>query len=213
MNRYLTQTLALTLGGAMGLSGNTLLATPGEPEADLMITIHVYNYARIPGRTLLRTKRQVASIFLSAGIQLVWMDCIPPSEKRPILAVCPGETSPSELILNIVSKFDAKAEGLRDGLFGIATGYQATIVIERIGEIIYKGESTPSEVLGITISHELGHLLLGPNSHTENGIMSPRWAGKDFRTVQSTTLAFTQGQAEQMRHIITQRNSFPAEGK
>ena len=203
MNRFLRQLLIFT--GVMVMAGNSLAAEP--PEAKLTITIHVYNYARIANWTLVRIKKQVAGIFLRAGIELQWMDCISSARNEPDPASWSAEPSPSQLILNIVPQFRARQEGYRDSLFGFAIGYQATVVNERTEEISYSGESAPSQVLGITIAHELGHLLLGPNSHTASGIMSPRWDGKDFRSVQSKTLAFTERQAGQMRQKILQHEN------
>jgi hypothetical protein len=197
----------------MELSGNALLATPRSPKVKLSITVHVYNYAHIPAWTLARTQRQVADFFLRAGIQLQWADCTPSSRNDPNPGPCAWTPAPSDLVVKIVPRFDARGEGFRDALFGFAAGSQATIVTERAEEIARSGEATYPLVLGITIAHELGHALLGPNSHSENGIMRPRLRGADFRKAQSTTLTFTSEQAEQMRYNITQRNSLPSEGK
>lgn len=213
MNKPLIQALTLILAGAMELSGNALLAAPRSPKVKLSITVHVYNYAQIPAWTLARTQKQVAEFFLRSGIQLQWADCTVSSRNVPNPEPCAWTPTPSDLVLKIVPRFDARGEGFRDSLFGFAAGSQATIVTERAEEITRSGEATYPVVLGITIAHELGHALLGPNSHSENGIMRPRFLGADFKKAQSTTLAFTPEQAEQMRHSISLRNSHPAEGK
>ncbi len=213
MNKPFMQALTLILAGAMQLSGNVLLADPRFPKVKLSITVHVYNYAQIPTWTLARTQKQVAEFFLRAGIQLQWADCTPSSRNAPNPEPCVWTPTPSDLVLKIVPRFGTKSEGLRDAVFGLATGSQVIIISERTEEIARSGEATYPLVLGITIAHELGHALLGPNSHSENGIMRPRLLGIDFKKAQSKTLAFTPEQAEQMRHNITQRNSLQAEGK
>ena len=105
MNRYLSQTLALALGGAVGLSGNALLAAPRSPKVNLSITVHVYNYAQIPAWTLARTQRQVADFFLRAGIQLQWADCTASSRNAPNPEPCAWTPAPSDLVVKIVPRF------------------------------------------------------------------------------------------------------------
>ncbi len=43
------------------------------------------------------------------------------------------------------------------------------------------GMSASADILGNVMAHELGHLLLGSNSHTATGIMRARWQGEELR--------------------------------
>lgn len=213
MNRPLPLVASLILVGTMNLTGIALLAEPSSPEAGLSLTVHVYNYARIPAHTLARTEKQVANYFLRAGIQLRWVDCTPSFKTGSSPQPYPWDPDPSDLVLKIVPRFDAKAEGFRDAVVGLAAASQVIIINERTEEIVRSGEATYPLVLGITIAHELGHALLGPNSHSESGIMRPRFLGADFRKAQSKTPAFTPEQAEQMRNTVHQRKILQAKGK
>jgi hypothetical protein len=116
-------------------------------------------------------------------------------------------------VLKIVPRFDARGEGFRDAVFGLAAGSQVIIINERTEEIARSGEAPYHLVLAIIVAHELGHALLGPNSHSENGIMRPRLEGTDFKRAQSKTPAFTPEQAEQMRNTVHQRKAFQAKVK
>ena len=50
------------------------------------------------------------------------------------------------------------------------------------------------------MAHELGHLLLGSNSHAGAGIMRARWQGEELRRVSRSGLWFTNDeQADHMR--------------
>jgi hypothetical protein len=210
MNRPLLLVASLILMGTMDLTGITLLAESRSPEAELSIIVHVYNYAQIPAWTLARTEKQAANYFLRAGIQLRWVDCTPSSKTGSSSQSCLWDPDPSDLVLKIVPRFDTKAEGFRDAVLGLAAASQVIIINERTEEISRSGEATYPLVLGITIAHELGHALLGPNSHSENGIMRPRFLGADFKKAQSTTLSFTPEQAEQMRTTVHQRKALQA---
>ena len=57
------------------------------------------------------------------------------------------------------------------------------------------------------MAHELGHLLLGPNSHSRDGIMCHPWNLADLERAFLTQMRFTGGQAERMRHEVRARLS------
>jgi hypothetical protein len=51
-------------------------------------------------------------------------------------------------------------------------------------------------ILGSVIAHEVGHLLLGLNSHTSAGVMQPRWERKQVRRAMTGALLFTHEQSK-----------------
>jgi len=56
-----------------------------------------------------------------------------------------------------------------------------------------------ADILGNVVAHELGHLLLGSNSHAVAGIMRVRWQGEELRRLARGGLLFTPEQGERMR--------------
>ena len=52
-------------------------------------------------------------------------------------------------------------------------------------------------VLGYVLTHEIGHLLLGSNSHSVSGIMSPHWNDEELRRISEGTLLFLSGESSQ----------------
>jgi hypothetical protein len=68
-----------------------------------------------------------------------------------------------------------------------------------------------ADILGNVIAHELGHLLLGSNSHSPAGIMRARWQAEELQRVAKGTLSFNAEQAEYMRgKLIAARASLVA---
>ena len=55
------------------------------------------------------------------------------------------------------------------------------------------------ELLGYIVVHELGHLLLGKDSHSSEGVMRPVWQFEDLQQAARGRLGFTLSQVEQMR--------------
>jgi hypothetical protein len=51
-------------------------------------------------------------------------------------------------------------------------------------------------ILGSVMAHEIGHLLLGLNSHSGSGVMQPRWERKQVRQAMMGTLLFTPEQSQ-----------------
>ena len=204
MNRSLTTIAALVLPCVMELEGAVVPAASGSPEASLTLTVYIFNSARIPNWRLARIQKRVSEYFLGAGIRLEWVDRTPVSSNRRGYTANPEEVDPSDLILRIVPRFDLRAEGLRSSVFGFAAESQITIINERTEEVAQNAEATLPEILAIVIAHELGHALLGPDSHSENGIMRPRLQAADFKKAQRKTLVFTPEQAERMRSKVSQ---------
>ena len=56
-----------------------------------------------------------------------------------------------------------------------------------------------ADILGSVMAHELGHLILGSNSHSPTGIMRARWEHGELRRLERGSLVFTDEQAERMR--------------
>jgi hypothetical protein len=55
-----------------------------------------------------------------------------------------------------------------------------------------------STLLGYVATHELGHLLLGKNSHTAIGIMRAHWGPKELEGANMGVLSFFEDQRQQM---------------
>ncbi len=55
------------------------------------------------------------------------------------------------------------------------------------------------------MAHELGHLLLGSNSHSGMGIMRAHWQSEELRRLSRGGLWFTNEQADRMTGKLTGR--------
>jgi hypothetical protein len=93
-------------------------------------------------------------------------------------------------------------------VFGVAflsaegTGCYSNVFYERARELHNSWSFPLAVVMGNVMAHELGHLLLGSNSHASAGIMRARWQGEDLRRAMRADLRFTDQQAESMRRKL-----------
>ena len=67
----------------------------------------------------------------------------------------------------------------------------ANVFMNRVTEQAAVGELSASRMLGHAIAHEIGHLLLGHNSHSPGGIMVAPWSKQDLWRMSKGDLLFT----------------------
>ena len=62
-------------------------------------------------------------------------------------------------------------------------------------------------MFGSVMAHELGHLLLGLNSHSVKGLMRARWGRDELQRMGMGTLLFLPEQGKRMRARIADASS------
>ena len=88
---------------------------------------------------------------------------------------------------------------------GFAVGDLASVSFSCVKEEAAKFGVSSYAVLGPVIAHEIGHLLLGQQSHSPTGIMRARWGRRDYEAPPLGAFMFTPGQAEQIRTEVKER--------
>jgi hypothetical protein len=86
-------------------------------------------------------------------------------------------------------------------VLGVALVSSAFILYPRVHEMAVVWELPEYLVLGRTMAHELGHLLLGANSHSSNGLMRPQFNSRDL-SLESGQFLFDAKQARRLRESL-----------
>ena len=154
------------------------------------------NYAALSREVLDETMARVASVYKVIGVRTVWVESERSADQR--------QNSALHLSILLLSRDMAdkkiSLEGLKDGVFGQAhqpTG-RAYIFCERIATMPDAPGYFPIP-LGDVIAHEVGHLVLGTNSHSRRGIMR---ADANVHTIHLQT--FDEAQARTIRYGVNQ---------
>jgi hypothetical protein len=165
------------------------------------VVVSVYNDAGLSATLLAGAESKAAKIFERAEVEVTWMNCsapeVPPSDK----GACIRFDWPSHLAMRIVPR----SKRSRKEVFGIAflsaegTGCYSTVFLDQAMDLHAGANIDLASILGSVMAHELGHLLLGLNSHASTGIMRARWQPEDLSSVARGSLVFTTEQAELMR--------------
>jgi len=218
-------TLRWTLGIGLALaSGLTVLghAAPAAcSETSPVITIHMHNYARVAPKTLAEAEEVTTGIFRQAGLETRWADSVLNAQDDPEpfgghliynfsdiqLSILPREMSDRfglpKNVMGVVPRTDAQIAYVFDGTVEFLS--QTTLSAYRTGHIDRR--VSESQILGIAIAHELGHLLLDLQGHSADGIMRGEWGLTDLRNAAFGMLLFTPEQAEVLRANARSRNT------
>ena len=190
------------------------------------IFIHVYDYADVPKGTWTRAMRGASEIFRRAGVATKWGRCkasgtgCVQGEPAADFGEAPG------LTLRILPRFTAYHSKFTEGATGFAlvaaeagNAAYAAVFYDRVAlmvqQIGHSGEREEmlGEVLARVMAHELGHLLLGSNSHSRSGIMRARWNWQDLRPLDAGRSHFTSAQAEIIRSQALAQGEARASGE
>jgi hypothetical protein len=181
-------------------------------QPDLKITVRVYNYAQLPDGTLASAEAEARRIFNAAGVDPVWLACFElraHSQSGATNPDCAGTSDGATVVLRILPGSPPAKAALPDTMFGVAVGSAvASVFYGRIGELTHDFRGSDSEIsvfLGIAITHELGHLLLGPDSHSPTGVMCANWDWSQLHSALTGHQFFTSQQSKQIRNEVLAR--------
>ena len=211
MNRRSLQIAAFCLG--LVLAGSRSLAAlqgaPPQPQQGPTVFVSFYNNAGLSSKTTKAAEKQAARIFARLGLSLVWTTCPVDTGRDKSAPQCTAPLSPAHLVVRALPRNMSERLPYNAETFGISllgrngVGYYAYVFCDRVQELVNSSHMNPGTVLGYVMAHEIGHLLLGVNSHAPEGIMKARWSDVELRGLATGNLRFSRGQAEQIHQNLS----------
>jgi hypothetical protein len=133
-------------------------------------------------------------------LNVVWIDC--PLGRSAVISTdpCQQPLEPTDIVLRVLS--DHARNGVQDCAFGFAVLPVLASAYYEHAVSLARNDGAEFEVpiiLGCVMAHEIGHLLLGSNSHSDTGIMQGQWERKQVRQLMKGDLHFTAQQSKLMR--------------
>ncbi len=172
----------------------------GGKEGNRSFYVHVYNYAKVDHKVLAWAEEKAARLFLQAGVEPIWVTC-PRSQQE--IGQYPKCHETKGLILNIRPEAGLKTTQ-RNHEFGFALQTTAYVFAGSLKGIVQSGVGSWPIVLGHVIAHEIGHLMLGTDSHSSDGVMRARLGPEDWRRASVGQLSFNASQRERIRSFVAQ---------
>ena len=186
------------LVGIMGLaSAEPALGLDDEPPA---ITVLVANYSQASPAILAAAEREAGRILGQAGLRASWLECSVVPSTVSTQDPCQKAPEANGIRLRILAA--PVQDKFQDSIFGFAVHPVLASVYYEFALRRSKRDDAEFEIpiiLGCVMAHELGHLLLGSNSHFDRGIMLARWEVNQVRQLMMGTLLFTPEQSRLMR--------------
>jgi hypothetical protein len=117
---------------------------------------------------------------------------------------CAARMGAHDLALKLLPASMSKRFGFKTGIFGFALptadgvpGNHISLFVARVLDLAYYGgvgrgyENAQEIILGHMMAHEIGHLLLGPDSHSRRGVMSFPWDKRTLTNMERGRLRFS----------------------
>lgn len=197
------------------LAGSSLAVPRGQQteriKNEAQITIRIHNYAKVKASILLPAERAAADIFREGGVHSIWVEC-PDGQTELAEAGCARPVTPLDLMLNLLPRSMAQHLHFQDEIFGVAMettgkdfGFFAYVFYDSVKDCAVQRQLDLPQLLGDAIAHELAHLLLGTNSHSNHGLMRAFWSGKELLVAEQRGLSFSASETKRLQITLTAR--------
>ena len=200
----LTMSLVLT-AVAFGASGSAQnLQGVGQPQ----INIRIHDYAKVSHTVMEHAEQMAGRILKKAGIDARWIDC----SDSLINEVCYRPITSLDFLINLLPESMSDRLHQPPGVLGSALegsgqsfGYSAWIFYDLAKDRAIEHQVDIGDLLGNAIAHELGHLLLGTNSHAGVSLMSAFWSVNQYRLISQGRLSFSAAEVKRMHASMSAR--------
>ena len=191
--------------GSAGLAGT---ASSHEHDPAQVITVRVFNYAKVGKRALAGAKKHAREVLSRVKVKIEWLDCPASHAEVQTNTACRGRPAPTELVIRIVPRSQNPRcqlgfAALPKGKGSLAT--HASVFYEAAEDLAAGYSASNSQMLGYILVHEIGHLLLGEGSHAGKGIMRIPWRKPEMERAAEGRLSFTAKQANRIRADVLAR--------
>jgi len=176
---------------------------PKPAALELPITVYVFNSASVPPRHLIRAETLAASILAKVGIKVIWVAGLTArrADDPPVVE----KWNPSNLLLRIRESSTVRGRGINPAAVGFCLSMEkneAVVLFDAVQNRAASLNVDPAIPLGVTMTHEMGHLLLQSVPHSLAGVMKARWLAEDLTAAEGGTLAFTREEGNSMRNQL-----------
>ena len=184
----------------------TALSAWAHPDREQSLNIYVYNRVWVPTAVLARAEQSSSRIFHLSDLQANWVNCSTAGNPG---TNCTGLPETGDVIVQIVPE----TRNLKEDVFGAAflgedgSGQYTDVYYNKLVELRSDWGIPLELALAHVMAHEIGHLLLGLNSHSTTGIMRGLWESGELRAIERGRLFFSAQQSRVMRERLAAMSS------
>lgn len=183
--------------------------TPAKAVIDDSILVRIYDNAGVLISELAAALRTTHEILRRADLGVDWVQCRARRD-GPVPAVCDQPLSSGDVVVRLIEGSDKESGERRalgyslfdaDGVSGFATVY-----VDRVDWLAKRAQYPRAPVLGRAIAHEIGHLMLRSNEHTESGLMREVWTAEQVVRNRREDWTFSADQGGDLRNARLARS-------
>jgi hypothetical protein len=172
------------------------------------LVIRVYDNAGVPANERARAVSRANTILARTDIAVEWIDC--PARRslarqESLSPVCATAPTSQELVIRLVNS-PAGTGGVGHTALGYSlidaetsSGTIGTVFIDRVQQLAGSVKLETATLLGRAIAHEIGHLILGSNQHSDAGIMREIWTVEQLLKNRARDWVFLPAESERLR--------------
>ena len=186
---------------------------PITQRREPILHVHLYDQANVPRQTLDRAIEETVEILASAGVQSVFEPSdanSPESQTLDMTAPTLGQTPDvREFLVARIVRGGLPATVL-PRMLGYSfpwalNGVHVTIMYDRIEMAAMSVAPSLARILGSALAHEVGHVLLSSEQHSQSGVMKAVWSRVDYQHLAAHQLEFLPHEAAILRDEVSRR--------
>lgn len=162
------------------------------------LQVQVYDYAGLPPAALHEFVTRTHEILASSGVALEVQTC------GTRTALCESYSGSSKrIVMRVVTDTGKNRMNVRSQKLGMSIadhdgGTYATVFLKPAEEKASYPNLPRTTVLAYAAAHEIGHLLLGDQAHTNQGLMKATWGSNEFQAMAQKDLHFSPEQTREL---------------
>jgi hypothetical protein len=184
----------------------TLAPTSSARGTTASIVIRSYNTSDVARHDIRTMPQVVQALFRHAGIDAGWRECR--TARRQSYDPCDDVLGIDEVVLRIVA-LPARLRGQLGDAYVDTEGHAgvlATVFADRVQAVALRTRRNVAVLLGRTVAHEVGHVLMGTAQHATRGLMRARWLDNELhRNVEGDWLFSTEEGVRMRDRIVARR--------
>jgi len=166
--------------------------------------VAICNASGLPETVVSHAQKEIVLVFSAAGADISWVACVDVSTAKAelgnqLFVVRLLRSGPSSTSRNVALDTMGRAYTNERG-----AGYLADAYMPSINVCAEHNGVDRASLLGLVISHELGHLLLGPG-HVPSGLMYGTWKSHEIEAIRKRWLRFDRQQASIIQRELEKR--------
>jgi hypothetical protein len=169
------------------------------------VTIRVYDTHGVSLDEMQRLLAESSATLGQAGLSTRWRLCRSPRHPAAVDR-CDDTLAAGERSVRIVESPSGSNLGqvLADCYVvkGAGRGVLATVFGDRVRAVAARTGITAAVLMGRSIAHEIGHLLLGSPDHSTRGLMRARWSDDELRRQRAADWRFTRQESARLRSAL-----------